>query len=257
MKKRRLGNNKYCKWFIVTVCITFAIVSVGYISSSESRKNSELFKDAIEMINGNEEIELVLGSPIKVGYIVKGHLSFNIKSVSNISFRVEGKLNRRGTISVEAIRVNDGWRISRCVFDSSDMEYQIEVLRDLCICHFYDSFDQLVAAGLFEIPNSNAVNTGYYTLENNLSDSKEWPNWTFKGLKRIGVEPESRVIWIDDDHVTMELMPKYVHSDSLEMSGAKTDNGIEGGWTYSAHQEPISKGTFICYWRLWSNYTGN
>lgn len=255
MKKRRLGNNKYFKWFIVTVFITFAIVSIWFIYFSENIKNSELYINAIEMINGNEEIELVLGSPIKVDYIAKGHLSFNIKSVSNISFSVEGRLNQRGTISVEAIRVNDGWRISRCVFDSSDMEYQIDVLRDLCSCQFYDSSDQLVAVGLFKIPNSIAVNAGYYTFENYLSGSKEWPIWVLKGLKAIDEEHESQVLWIDDVYVTMELMPAVVHSDSLEMSGAKTDNGIEGGWTYSAHRMQMYKGTFQCYWKLWSNYS--
>lgn len=116
-----------CLTLIIGVIVLFASIYFGVTNAMEG---SQPYSYAFELINTDEELLEVLGSPIKKDGMVKGNINWNNGNKSaKMTIPIAGPKNS-GTLFVDATGKGDTWNYHeiRVEVDTQEFDYSEEAI---------------------------------------------------------------------------------------------------------------------------------
>jgi len=102
------------KWFVPTGCLTGIIVFTLFIGLiywgvTSIIRNSEAYKRPMQLVNNNEEVVSLLGSPIESTFLIQGNINISGSSGNaDLSIPVRGP-EAKGVLYVIAVKRAGRW----------------------------------------------------------------------------------------------------------------------------------------------------
>lgn len=120
------------KWFVPTGCLTMLVLFGGFITlivagAMSLMKTSDVYKDAVALARSEPTVVQALGTPVKEGFFVSGHVNVNGSSgEAELSIPLKGPKGK-ATLYVEAEKKLGRWQFKQLVVEFDATHERVEL----------------------------------------------------------------------------------------------------------------------------------